>query len=39
LRRREQNGLCDDEVEEARAGVYREQAEKLRREREKGQES
>jgi len=28
-----------DLVEEARAGVYREQAEKLRREREKGQES
>jgi len=36
LRRRERNGLCDDEVEGARAGVYREQAEKLRREREGG---
>ena len=31
----EGSGLCDDEVEEARAGLYREQAEKLRLENEK----
>ena len=35
LRRAEGYGACDDEVEEARAELYREQAEGLRLERER----
>ena len=34
MRRDEGYGACDDEVEEARAELYREQAEELRTERE-----
>ncbi len=35
----EQSGLCDDEVEEARADLYHKQAEKLRRETERQEET
>ena len=35
----EQSGLCDDEVEEARADLYHKQAEKLRRETERLEET
>lgn len=34
----EQSGLCDDEVEEARAGLYHQQAEELREARAERQE-